>query len=95
MKNDIVDFVNRCLTCQKVKAEHQRPAGELQQLEIPEWKWEHLTMDFVVGLPKISEGYDAIWVVIDRLTKSASFIAVRMTYTLEKLAELTFCHVAR
>ena len=59
MKNDIVDYVSRCLTCQKVKAEHKRPAGELQPLDIPEWKWEHITMDFVVGLPKTSEGYDA------------------------------------
>ena len=95
MKNDIVDYVSRCLTCQKVKAEHQRPAGSLQPLEIPEWKWEHLAMDFVTGLPRTSEGYDAIWVVVDRLTKSAHFIPIKITYSLERLAELYVAKVVK
>ena len=52
MKNDVATFVSKCLTCQKVKAEHQRPGGELQKISIPEWKWDQVTMDFVVGLPR-------------------------------------------
>ena len=60
MKNDVEEFVARCLTCQQVKVEHQCPAGLLQSLPIPEWKWEHITMDFVVGLPKSNKGFDSI-----------------------------------
>ena len=73
MKRHVGDFVRRCLTCQQVKAEHQRPAGLLQPLEIAEWKWEHITMDFVTHLPRTSWKHDAIWVIVDRLTKSAHF----------------------
>ncbi|GJX42698.1 reverse transcriptase domain-containing protein, partial [Tanacetum coccineum] len=62
MKADIATYVSKCLTCAKVKAEHQRPSGLLQQPEIPEWKWEHITMDFVTGLPRTSSGYDSIWI---------------------------------
>ena len=76
MKNDVAEFVARCLTCQQVKIEHQRPAGSLQSLPILVWKWEHVTMDFVVGLPRSSKGFDSIWVVVDRLTKSAHFLPV-------------------
>ena len=88
MKKEIALWVNRCLTCQRVKAEHQRPSGLLQPLEIPEWKWEHITMDFVVGLPLTKGKYDAIWVIVDRLTKSAHFIPINERYSLEKLANL-------
>ena len=95
MKGDVAKFVSKCLNCQKVKAEHQRPAGELQPIEVPEWKWEQITMDFVVGLPKTVEGYDAIWVVVDRLTKSARFIPMKVTYSVEKLAELYVNNVVR
>ena len=86
MKREIAEFVSRCLVCQQVKAEHQRPAGLLQPLPVPEWKWEHVTMDFVVGLPRTQRGADAIWVVVDRLTKSAHFLPVRVTDTPERLA---------
>ena len=65
MKRDIAEFVARCLVCQQVKAEHQRPQKTLQPLPIPEWKWEHITMDFVVGLPCTRAGFDAIWVIVD------------------------------
>ena len=58
MKRDVAEFVSRCLVYQQVKAEHQKPSGTLQPLSIPEWKWEHITMDFVVGLPRAQEGYD-------------------------------------
>ena len=73
MRVEIADYVSKCLTCAKVKAEHQRPSGLLGQPEIPEWKWERITMDFVTKLPKTSSGFDAIWVIVDRLTKSAHF----------------------
>ncbi|GJR31352.1 putative reverse transcriptase domain-containing protein [Tanacetum coccineum] len=85
MKADIATYVSKCLTCAKVKAEHQRPSGLLQQPEIPEWKWEHITMDFVTGLPRTSSGYDSIWVIVDRLTKSAHFLPMKKTDSMEKL----------
>ncbi|GJU13153.1 putative reverse transcriptase domain-containing protein [Tanacetum coccineum] len=69
MKADIATYVSKCLTCAKVKAEHQRPSGLLVQPKIPEWKWDNITMDFVTKLPKTSQGYDTIWVIVDRLTK--------------------------
>ena len=69
MKKDISEFVSKCLICEQVKMEHQRPAGFLHSLTIPEWKSEHVTMDFVVGLPRCTRGFDSIWVVVDRLTK--------------------------
>ena len=81
-------FVEKCLTCQKMKAEDQRPVGEIQSIEVPEWKWEQIAMDFVVGLPKKTKGHDAIWVIIDRLTKSAHFLPIKVTYSLEQLANL-------
>ncbi|GJZ39453.1 putative reverse transcriptase domain-containing protein [Tanacetum coccineum] len=80
MKRDIAEYVSRCLTCSKIKAEHQKPSGFLQQPEIPEWKWEKITMDFVTKLPKSSSGHDTIWVVVDRLTKSAHFLPIREDY---------------
>ncbi|XP_073049513.1 uncharacterized protein [Primulina eburnea] len=66
MKSDIAKFISECLTCQQVKIEHQRPAGTLQSLPIPQWKWEHITMDFVTGLPRTPKGYNSIWVIVDR-----------------------------
>ena len=77
MKREIAAFVSRCMTCQLVKAEHQRPPGLLQPLEIPEWKWEHITMDFISGLPRTRKGNNSIWVIVDRLTKSAHFIPMK------------------
>ncbi|GJW34521.1 reverse transcriptase domain-containing protein [Tanacetum coccineum] len=88
MKRDIAEYVSRCLTCSKIKAEHQKPLGFLQQPEIPEWKWEKITMDFVTKLPKSSSGHDTIWVVVDRLTKSAHFLPIREDYKTEKLAKI-------
>nr|GEW16440.1 hypothetical protein [Tanacetum cinerariifolium] len=74
MKVDIGTYISKCLTCGKVKAEHQKPSGLLQQPEIPVWKWERITMDFVSGLPRTPSGYDTIWVIVDRLTKSGSIV---------------------
>nr|GEV95091.1 putative reverse transcriptase domain-containing protein [Tanacetum cinerariifolium] len=88
MKKDIVMYVSKCLTCSKVKSEHQKPSGLLQQPEIPEWKWENITMDFINKLPRTRSGHDSIWVIVDRLTKSAHFLAVREDYKTEKLARL-------
>ncbi|KAK1406152.1 hypothetical protein QVD17_41439 [Tagetes erecta] len=88
MRRDIVKYVEKCLTCLRVKAEHQKPYGELQPLEIPMWKWENLTMDFVTKLPKTRRGFDTIWVIVDWLTKSAHFLAIKETYTSDQLANL-------
>ncbi|WVZ93769.1 hypothetical protein U9M48_039726, partial [Paspalum notatum var. saurae] len=88
MKRAVAEYVAICDTCQRVKAEHQRPAGLLQPLKVPEWKWEEITMDFIVGLPRTQKGYNSIWVVVDRLTKVAHFIPVNTTYSGAKLAEL-------
>jgi hypothetical protein len=88
MKRDIAEYVSLCDTCQRVKEKHQRPAGLLQPLKIPEWKWEEIEMDFIVGLPRTQAGYGSIWVIVDRLTKVAHFIPVKTTYSGAKLAEL-------
>nr|GEZ83445.1 reverse transcriptase domain-containing protein [Tanacetum cinerariifolium] len=88
MKADIATYVRKCLTCAKVKAEHQKPSRLLVQPEIPVWKWDNITMDFVTKLPKSPQGYDTIWVIVDRLTKSAIFAPMRETDPLEKLAKL-------
>uniref|UniRef100_A0A2N9GWU7 RNA-directed DNA polymerase n=1 Tax=Fagus sylvatica TaxID=28930 RepID=A0A2N9GWU7_FAGSY len=95
MKREIAQFVEQCLTCQQVKVEHQRPSGLLQSLPIPEWKWEHISMDFVSGLPRSPKGHDAIWVIVDRLTKSAHFIPIRMNYSLDQLAQLYIEEIVR
>jgi hypothetical protein len=87
MKKEVAQFVERCLTCQRVKAEHQKPAGMLKPLTIPEWKWEHITMDFVTGIPRTMTGLDAVWVVVDRLTKSAHFLPIKTTYDMNRLAK--------
>nr|GEV33713.1 putative reverse transcriptase domain-containing protein [Tanacetum cinerariifolium] len=88
MKKDIALYVSKCLTCSKVKAEHQKPSGLLLQPDILEWKWKNITMDFVAKLPRTSSGHDAIRVIVDRLTKSAYFLAIREDYKTERLAIL-------
>nr|GEU33203.1 hypothetical protein [Tanacetum cinerariifolium] len=88
MKADIATYVGQCLKCAKIKAEHLKPSGLLQQPEIPEWKWENVTMDFVTRLPRTPRGYDSIWVIVDRLTKSAHFLPKKKTDSIEMLAEL-------
>jgi hypothetical protein len=88
MKSEIVEYVVVCDSCQRIKAEHQRPAGLLQPLQIPQWKWDEIGMDFIVDLPRNRTGYDSIWVVVDRLTKAAHFIPLKTTYNNVVLAEL-------
>ena len=84
----MAEYVALCDTCQRVKAEHQRPIGLLQPMKIPEWKWEEVGMDFIVGLPHTQRGYDSIWVIVDWLTKVAHFILVKTHYKGPKLAQL-------
>ena len=74
--------------CQQVKEKHQKSTKTLKPLPILEWKWEHITMDFVVGLPRTQIDHDAIWVIMDRLTKLAHFLAIRSTSSLDRLARL-------
>ncbi|GJW99370.1 putative reverse transcriptase domain-containing protein [Tanacetum coccineum] len=88
MKANITTYVRKCMMCAKVKAEHQRPSGLLVQPEIHQWKWDNITMDFVTNLFKSSQSYDTIWVIVDRLTKSVIFTAVRETDSMEKLARM-------
>ncbi|GJR24923.1 putative reverse transcriptase domain-containing protein [Tanacetum coccineum] len=91
MKAIIAEYVGKCLTCSRVKAECQKPSGLLVQPEIPMWKWERITMDFVTKLPKTSIGHDTIWVIVDRLTKSAHFIPTRATDSMETLTRSHVC----
>ncbi|GJS66132.1 putative reverse transcriptase domain-containing protein [Tanacetum coccineum] len=88
MKKDIAEYVSKCLTCLKVKAEHQRTSGLLQQPEIPVWKWEGITMNFVTKLPRTRSGHDIIWVIVDWLTKSAYFLPMCEDYKMDRLARL-------
>ncbi|GKA82149.1 putative reverse transcriptase domain-containing protein, partial [Tanacetum coccineum] len=93
MKADITTYANKCLICAKVKAEHQRPSGLLMQPEIPQWKWDNITMDFIMKLPKSSQGYDIIWEIVDRLTKSEIFLQMREIDPMEKLVHIKFMEV--
>jgi hypothetical protein len=95
MKKQIADFVASCPVCQQVKVEHQKPAWPLQPLLIPQWKWKDITMDFVSRLPRGKKGNDAIWVIVDRLTKSALFLPMKMTDPIDKLARLYVNEVVR
>jgi hypothetical protein len=95
MKRDVARYVAKCLTCQQVKIEHQRPGGMMQLMEIPQWKWENITMDFVMGLPRTRRNHDAIWVIVDRLTKSAHFLPMRKGQSLESLTELYIQEIVR
>ena len=88
MKADIAGHVVRCDICNRIKTEHQRPVGLLKPLDILMWKWESISMDFIVGLPRTPKGHDSIQVIVDRLTKVAHFIAVRNDYRTEQLVDL-------
>jgi hypothetical protein len=88
MKTLVAEYVALCDNCYRVKAERQRPTGLLQPLKIPQWKWEEISMEFIVGLPTTQSGYDSIWVIVDRFSKVAHFIPVKTTYKGAKLVEL-------
>ena len=95
MKREVATYVSQCLTCQQVKVEHLKPPRLLQSLPVPYWKWEHISIDFMVGLPRSQINYDAIWVIVDRLTKTVHFIVYNMTYSVERLSRLYIQHVVR
>ena len=95
IKREIARHMAKYLVCQRVKAEHRRPGGLLQPLPISEWKWENITMDFVTALPRSPKGNNAIWIIVDRLTKSAHFIPFRVGQSTEMLADKYLREVVR
>jgi hypothetical protein len=86
MKKDVVDYISRCMECQRVKVEHRHPTGFLQPLPIPEKKWEVVTIDFITKFPRTTRQHDSIMVVVDKLTKDAHFVPVKMTHTTTNIA---------
>jgi hypothetical protein len=84
MKREAARYVSECDTCQKVKADYMKPGGLLQPLNIPEWKWDDISMDFIVGLPMTARKFDSISVIVDRLSKSAHFIPINTNYNVQK-----------
>jgi hypothetical protein len=88
MKHEVARYVSECDTCRKVKADYMKPRGLLQLLSILEWKWDDISMDFIVGLPMTARKFDSIWVIVDRLSKSAHFIRVNTKYRVEKYVEI-------
>jgi hypothetical protein len=95
MKREIAKYVSECDICQRVKASHLRTAGILQPLPIPSWKWEDISMDFIVGLPNTSLRHDYIWVIVDRLTKTAHFLPVHTMFNAKKYAEIYLDQIVR
>jgi hypothetical protein len=93
MKREIAKYVSECETCRRIKTDHLRPTRNLQPLSIPKWKWENICMDFIVGFPHTSRGYNSIWVIVDRLTKSTHFILVAMTFRVRQYVELYISHI--
>ena len=88
-------FVFKCLSFQQVKFEHKKPTGLLQPLPIAEWKWDHVTMDFVTGLPRTQQNKDSVWVIVDRLTNSAHFLSIRLTDFVLNLSKLYVKEIIR
>jgi hypothetical protein len=95
MKREIEKYITRCMECQKVKEEHRHPTGFLQPLTIPEWKWEVVTMDFIMGLPRKEKLHDSIMVVVDKLTKSAHFIPLKATHKATNVVDIFMKEVAQ
>jgi hypothetical protein len=93
MKRETTRYVSKCDTCRKVKADYMKPGGLLQSLSIPEWKWDNISMDFIVGLPLTARKFDSIWVILDRLSKSIHFIPVHTNYNVQKYAGIYIAHV--
>jgi hypothetical protein len=88
MKREAARCVSKCDICRKVKADSMKPGGLFQLLSIPEWKWDDISMDFIVGLPLMARKFDLIWVIVDRLSKSAHFIPVHTHYDARRYAEI-------
>jgi len=95
MKNEVAKFLARCMECQQVKYEHQHPAGLLQRLPIPEWKWEVISIDFIIGLPRIKRQNDFVMVIVDKLSKATHFIPVKSTYKVVNIANIFMKEVFR
>ena len=95
MKREITEYVAKCLTCQQVKADHQKTPGKLKSLEVPEWKWDDIIIDFIEGLSKTQKGNDAIWVIVDRLSKVAHFLAIKKSFSAERLAKVYYQEIVR
>ena len=95
MKKDIAEYVPKCLTCQQVKVEHQVPFDLLNPIPVPQWKWDNITMDFVFGFPLTQRKHDSVWVIVDRLTKFAHFLQVKLNYSMDRLAELYVNEIVR
>jgi hypothetical protein len=93
MKCEVVRYISECDTCRKVKTGYMKPRGLLQPLSISEWKRDDISMDFIVGLPLTAHKFDSIWVIVDRLSKSAHFIPVNTNYKVQKYAEVDIAHV--
>ena len=95
IKKNIVEHVARCLNCQQVKAEHLKPDGLTQMIEVPTWKWEAINLDFVVGFPKTKRQHASIWVIVDSLTTSAHIIPMKSTYRANKYVKLYIDEILR
>ena len=95
MKKDVAEFVTKCLICQQVKAENQRPSGLMQRIEIPQWKWEHITIDFVISLSRSFRGNDSIWVIVDQFSKITHFLVMKKKQSVESLAHLYIESIVR
>jgi hypothetical protein len=95
MKREINEYIAICMECQKVKVEHRNPVGLLQPLPIPEWKWEVVMIYFITGFPRTSKLHDSIMVVVDKLTKAAHFIPLKITHKAGDVADIFTKEVAR
>ena len=95
MKKEVADFISKCLECQKVKDEHRHPAGLVQPLPIPEWKWEVVIMDFITKLPRTNKKHDYIMVVVDKLTKAAHFVVFKLTHKATNIVDVYMKEIAR
>jgi hypothetical protein len=93
MKREAACYISKCDTCRKVKADYMKPGGLLQLLSIPEWKWDDISTDFIVGLPLTARKFDSIWVIVDRLSKSAHFIPVHTHYDARRYAEIYIARI--
>jgi hypothetical protein len=88
MKGEIAEYVSGCDTCQRIKASHLKTIGQMQPLSIPAWKWDDISIDFIVRLLLTPRKHDSIWLIVERLTKTAHFIPVHTTYSAERYAEI-------
>jgi hypothetical protein len=93
MKRETTRYVFECDSCRKVKADYVKPGGLLQPLSIPEWKWNDISMDLIVGLPLMACKFDLIWVIMNRLSKSAHFLPIHTRYDAQRYAEIYIAHV--